>query len=385
MLNIAIVGIGNISPKHIEGYMEFNDRCKIVALVDIYPEKAEAAKEKYKMDAEVYSSHKEILSRKDIDLVSICTPPYTHKEISIDFLENGINVLLEKPMATSLEECDKIIEAMTKTGKRLSVISQNRFTTSIMNLKKILESGEAGKVLHAQVDSFWWRAHSYYDLWWRGTWEKEGGGCTLNHAVHHIDMLCWMQGLPTELTSFVDNLAHNNSEVEDYSITISKYSDGSRSNLTSSLIHHGEDQKLIFQCEKAKISAPWNVYASKGRPNGFFDKDEEKTKQLDDMYKSLEPLEYESHTGQIDNVLTALLTGIDFLVNAKDGRNTIEYITAVYKSGFTKKTVKLPLSVDDPYYTTKGIKKNVNKFYEKTGNIENFAYDEISVGRDLNE
>lgn len=385
MLNIAIVGIGNISKEHIEGYLEFQDRCRIVALVDIYPEKAAVAAGKNNLNAVILDSHKKLMERDDIDLVSVCTPPYTHREISVDMLESGKHVLLEKPMAPSLEECDAIINAVARTGKRLSVISQNRFKSSIMNLKKMLDSGVAGKLLHAQVDSFWWRAHCYYDLWWRGTWEKEGGGCTLNHAVHHIDMLCWIQGLPVEINSVIENLGHDNSEVEDFSVTVSKYQNQSVSTLTSSLIHHGEDQKLVFQCEKAKISAPWSVYVSKGRSNGFYDKDEEKTAELDNMYKNMPALKFEEHKGQIDNVLTGLIEDVDFLVNPEDGRNSIEYITAVYKSGFGRKRVSLPLKKDDDFYTVDGIMGNISKFYEKSCSVENFADSEITVGRDLNK
>ena len=101
----------------------------------------------------------------------------------------------------------------------------------------------------------------YYDLWWRGTWEKEGGGYTLNHAVHHIDMLCWMMGLPDKVTSILANTAHDNAEVEDLSGSVLQYPHA-LGQLTASVVHHGEEQQLVFQCEKAKISAPFSVHAS---------------------------------------------------------------------------------------------------------------------------
>lgn len=184
MLNVAIVGVGNISSAHVNGYSEFPERCRIVALVDIYPEKAHACNQERKLDAQVYNSHVALCERDDIDLVSVCTPPYTHAEIAIDLMRSGKNVLVEKPMASSLEECDQMIEVMKETGMRMSIISQNRLLTPVYNLKRFIDTDAAGKILHAQVDSLWWRAHSYYDLWWRGTWEKEGGGCTLSGISH---------------------------------------------------------------------------------------------------------------------------------------------------------------------------------------------------------
>lgn len=172
MVRIAIIGTGSISNAHVQAYLQFPERCKIVALVDIIPEKAEQMKAKYNLsDAVVYDEHQKILGRDDIDLADVCTPPYVHASISINCMRAGMNVVCEKPMAASLEECDAMIKARDESGKKLSIIAQNRFRQPISNLKKLLESGLAGKVKSAQIDSFWWRGHSYYDLWWRGTWE----------------------------------------------------------------------------------------------------------------------------------------------------------------------------------------------------------------------
>ena len=115
----------------------------------------------------------------------------------------------------------------------MGVVAQNRFRNSIYKLKKTADSGLAGKIRCAHVNSLWWRGHCYYDLWWRGTWEKEGGGPTLNHAVHHIDMINWIQGgLPTEVTSVLANVMHDNSEVEDLSFAALRYADGSVAEVT---------------------------------------------------------------------------------------------------------------------------------------------------------
>ena len=141
-------------------------------------------------------------------------------------LNSGKHVLVEKPMASSLEECDKMLKAAKESGKTLAVIAQNRFRTTIMSLKNILDKQLIGRINYAQIDSLWWRGHSYYDLWWRGCWDKEGGGCTLNHAVHHIDMMCWMMGLPDKVTSVLGNVAHDNAEVEDISLLYSSMQTG---------------------------------------------------------------------------------------------------------------------------------------------------------------
>ena len=378
MIRVAIVGTGNISHMHVDGYLKFPERCKIVALVDIVPEKAQAMKERYGLDADVYDDHLKILDRDDIDLVDVCTPPYVHASISINCLRSGKNVICEKPMAASLEECDAMLRARDESGMKLSIIAQNRFRQPIADLKALLDSGLAGPVRSAQVDSFWWRGHCYYDLWWRGTWEKEGGGCTLNHAVHHIDMLCWMMGLPEKVTSILANVAHDNAEVEDLSASILQYP-GALAQLTASVVHHAEEQQLVFQCEKAKIAAPFAVYASTSMGNGFPTRNEALEAEIRAYAEALPRVQWEGHTGQIHNVMRAILGEQDVAITGEEGRRTIELITAIYKAGATGSTVSLPLDRQDPFYTVEGIMKSVPHFYEKTTSAADLSGD-ITLG-----
>jgi UDP-N-acetyl-2-amino-2-deoxyglucuronate dehydrogenase len=382
MLRVAIVGTGNISKFHIEGYLTFPARAKIVALVDIFPQKAEDKKKAFGLtDADVYDNYEKILGRDDIDLVDICVPPYVHAEIAIGCLRAGKNVLVEKPMAASVKECDEMIKAERESGKLLTVVAQNRFRSGYWNLKKVLDSGLAGDIVHAEADSFWWRGHSYYDLWWRGTWAKEGGGCTLNHAVHHIDLMLWMMGMPEEVTSVMGNTSHDNAEVEDISMSLLRFKNGSFGQLTASVVHHGEDQQIVLQGKNARISAPWKVYASAAKQNGFPEEDPETEKKIQAYYESLPEQKYENHTPLIDNVLTALETGAKPLISAEDGRRTVELISAIYESATTHKPVRLPLSSDDPFYTVEGIQANAPHFHEKTASVDNFSDESISTGR----
>lgn len=389
MQKIAIVGTGNIAHNHIQAYLQFPERCQIVALVDIYPEKAEQKKAHYSLGhARVYSSYQAILADDSIDMVDICTPPYVHAAIAIDALHAGKHVLCEKPMAASLQECDAMIAAANASGKTLSIIAQNRFTDAFWRLKQVIDSGAAGKICHAQVDSFWWRGHSYYDLWWRGTWEKEGGGCTLNHAVHHIDAIQWMLGFPQQVVSMIANVAHDNAEVEDLSATIFKYASGALTQLTASVVHHGEDQKIVIQGEQARISAPWDKYASIAADNGFpiEQRDSTREEQLEAIYQAIPKLSYTLHAGQIDNVLSALETGSAPLVDGLQGKRSLELITAMYKSAITGTIVTLPISEQDPLYPTGGLVSLAPHFYEKSASVENFSNeDAIPLGKNLDK
>lgn len=382
MLNVAVIGAGNISPAHIEGFLAFPERCRITAVCDIYPEKAEHRIAQYGLkDAKAYEDYKALLE-KDIDLVAVCTPPYTHAPITVDFLRAGKHVLVEKPMASSLEECDAMLAAARESGKILSVVAQNRFRTPMMKLKAVLDAGLAGNIVHAQVDSFWWRGHVYYDLWWRGTWEKEGGGCTLNHAVHHIDALLWMMGSPQDVQAFMANTSHDNAEVEDLSIAMLRFPGGALGQVTSSVVHHGEDQQLVFQGTNARVSVPWKLYASVSKENGFPERNPELERDIQAFYDLLPEVAHEGHTGQIDDVLTAIERNRPVLIDGESGKATLQLIMAIYKSASTGALVRLPLEPGDPFYTREGTMKNAIHFYEKRTSIENMADVGITFGSD---
>ncbi|MGF9700121.1 Gfo/Idh/MocA family protein [Paenibacillus sp. MABNR03] len=383
MLKVAIIGAGAISGAHISAYLAFPDRCQIVAVVDMYPEKAQKRINEHGLkNAQAVTDYKELLSQ-NIDVVSVCTPPYTHASIACDFLHAGTNVLVEKPMASSLQEADQMLNAAQQSGKLLSVVAQNRFTTPMMKLKGVLESKLMGPIVHVQVDSFWWRGHNYYDLWWRGTWEKEGGGCTLNHAVHHIDAMLWMMGPPVELQAMMANTSHDNAEVEDVSMAMLRFREGALGMITSSVVHHGEEQQLIFQGKEARVSAPWKVVASTARSNGFPEPNPELEQQIQQRVEELPDVVHVGHAGQIENVLNAIETGSPLLVNGQSGRNTLELIVGIYKSASTGEKVTFPLGAEDPFYTREGIMKHAVHFYEKKTTVENFEDLSITLGSKL--
>ena len=130
-------------------------------------ERAEALNERYGLNAKIYDDADTMLKEIKADLVSICTPPASHASLTIKTLKAGNNVLLEKPMATSLAECDDMIAAAKENGKILSVVSQYRYTGQYYKLKQLLKNGVAGKPLYISIDALFYRGTEYYDLDWR--------------------------------------------------------------------------------------------------------------------------------------------------------------------------------------------------------------------------
>lgn len=383
MLRVAIVGTGAIADSHLQAYLKWSAEARVVALVDLFPEKARAKAERFGLSVPVFQDCAALLAGAEFDVASVCLPPFEHAAATIALLEAGRHVLTEKPMATCLEECDAMLAAARSSGRLLGVVAQNRYKTPIARLKRLLDAGLIGRVLHAQVDSLWWRGASYYDLWWRGTWAQEGGGCTLNHAVHHLDLFQWLMGMPDEVLSVSLNLAHENSEVEDFSASILTYSDGRVGQITASLVHHGEEQRLVFQGERAKVAVPWEVQAMRARANGFPEDHSELAAEIQAFYDSTPGVEHEGHDGQIANFLRAVVGREPLLVDGLQGRRTLELVTAIYQSGHLGQRVRLPLPPDAPFYTRAGLLRHARHFHEKTRSIENFATNNITLGRNL--
>lgn len=379
MIKVGIVGLGGISGEHLEAYRAFPERCRVAALADIVPSKCQRQAERYGLEVPVFSDHEQMLEAADLDLVSVCTPPASHAEITVDALRAGSHVIVEKPMAPSLEECDDMLAAATSSGRLLSVVAQNRFRGPVMKLERLLGTGIIGKVLHVQVDSYWWRALSYYDLWWRGTWQTEGGGCTFIHAVHHIDALQWMMGLPVEVRAIMANLAHTNSEVEDFSCALLRFASGAIGQVTSSVVHHGQQQQIVFQAEKARVSYPWQVDATRGKDNGFPERDTGTEEEVQRLYDALPGVDHEGHQGQVDNMLSAIEGSGEVLVDGDQGRRTMELVLAIYKASITAEAVVLPIERDDPFYRRGGLAQLAPRFYQKTASVQGFDDEEISL------
>jgi predicted dehydrogenase len=380
MIGVAIIGAGDIANIHIEALKKLHDRCKIVVLSDIYEDKAKEKAGKYDLDCEIVGDYRNLLLRSDIDLVSICLPPSMHCSVVLEFLSAGKNVLCEKPMAPTLEECDKMIECAKKSGKKLSIIAQNRFKTDTMRTKMLIDSKVLGDIYFAQINSLWWRGDNYYDLWWRGTWEKEGGGCTFIHAVHHIDLMLWYMGDIKEVNSAIFNQNHKNSEVEDLSITTVKFKNNAVGLLTSSLLHHGEEQKFVIDAENGTIEIPHKIVVNKQMENGYPEADENAKEKFEKMFMDYPALIYTDHLGQIENMLSSIEKNIEPLITGIGGRKTIEFISGVYQSAFTGEKTKFPMTEKDLFYTKAGIMSKITKFNEKKKSVENFSDKGISVG-----
>ena len=370
MLNIGVVGTGGIAAAHLAGYAAFPDECRVVALHDVVEARAHRAKADHGLvDVDVVA-FEDLLARRDVDLVSVCTPPSSHRQITVDLLRSGKHVLVEKPMAPSVAACDEMLAAARQAGKVLSVVAQNRFRDDLAAVKETVDSGLLGPVAHVRVDSAWWRGTPYYDLDWRGTWRSEGGGPTLNHAIHHVDLLLWMLGRPERVTAVMTNAWHDNSEVEDLSVALLEW-ERTIATLTASVVHHGEEQAFVVQGRDAAVAQPWSVRAEHPQPNGFPARggNADLVARIEALAAGRRPLGHEGHAGQVGDVLGALAAGRPPAITGEDGRRTVEVVTAVYQAAIERRPVDLPLDPASPWYTGDALLERAPRYHEKTGAV----------------
>ena len=188
--------------------------------------------------------------------------------------------------------------------------------------------------------------------------------------------------MPAQVTAVMSNTAHDNAEVEDLSVAICRYDSGALAQITSSVVHHGEEQQLVFQGTRARVSVPWKLKASREKENGFPEENRELEAEITRVYDEVPELSHEGHAGQIEDVLLAVRGEREVLVDGREGRETLELITAIYQAATFGKTVTLPLGKDSPFYTSDGIMKHAPRFYEKKASVDDFGNNEITTGGD---
>ena len=313
------------------------------------------------LSARPYERVSDMVKDAVLDLVIICTPHPNHVEPALEAMEAGANILVEKPLASTLEDCDTMIGAARKSGMKLGVISQRRFYPPVLRLEQAIREGKIGRPVLGTVWMLGWRDEAYYRSDpWRGSWEKEGGGVMVNQAPHQLDLFCWLMGPIEEVYGQWANLNHPYIEVEDTALAIVKFRGGALGNIVLSnsqkpgiygKIHiHGENGSTVgaqteggamFIAGMAPITEPpvndlWTIPGEEGMLEQFTREDRELFNRVDPMVHFIRL--------QIEEYLEALEAGRDPLVTGEEGRKTVELFTAVYRSARDRMPVTFPLT-----------------------------------------
>ncbi|MBE6792882.1 MAG: Gfo/Idh/MocA family oxidoreductase [Ruminococcaceae bacterium] len=190
-LRVGIIGCGGIANgKHMPALKGQAVLAEMVAFCDIIPERAEkAAKEFGVPDAKVYTDYKELLKDETIDVVHVCTPNRSHCEITVAALEADKHVMCEKPMAKTVEDAEKMLDAAKRTGKKLTIGYQNRFRPDSLLLKSIVEKGDLGDIYAAKANAIRRRAVPTWGVFLNEY--EQGGGPLIDIGTHALDLTLW--------------------------------------------------------------------------------------------------------------------------------------------------------------------------------------------------
>ncbi|MCJ7447107.1 MAG: Gfo/Idh/MocA family oxidoreductase [Bacteroidales bacterium] len=355
--NISIAGCGKVAHLHARAISNIPN-ARLSGVWSRTPKTAKEFASQYK--TRPYSDISQMVLENESDLVIVCTPHPFHRQPAIEAAEAGANVLVEKPLASDLKDCDAIINACKLRYGKLGVISQRRWYSPVKRVREAIEAGKIGKPVLATVSLLGWRDKAYYDAdAWRGTWQMEGGGVLVNQSPHQLDILLWLMGDVDEVYGIWRNLNHPYIEVDDTAVAIVKFKSGAIGNILVSnsqkpgiygKVHvHGEngasvgvqtDGGAMFIAGSTGVAEPpvndlWTVPGEENLLKKWIKEDSE-------IFNSCDPTVYYMQC-QIEDFIDAIRNDREPAVTGEAGRKTVELFTAIYQSTRNNAPVKFPL------------------------------------------
>ena len=344
-MKYALIGCGRISPNHIVAAQA--NKLEIIAVCDIEKENMEDKVAKYNLSDSVkkYTEYKKMLKEEQPELIAIATESGKHAAIALDCIEAGCNIIIEKPIALSIEDADRIIEAAEKKGVKVCACHQNRFNKSVQKIREAMDCHRFGKMFYGTAHIRWNRGYEYYSrAKWRGTWEQDGGAL-MNQCIHNIDLLRWMMGDDIEeVVGMTGKLNHDYIQAEDLGIALVRFANGGYGviegttdiypcNLEETLYLFGEKGTVKVGGQSVNIIEEWRFADLLDEP--------EKIKQ---QYHENPPNVYGfGHTPLYADVIDAIKNDRSPYVDAHAGKRALELVLAIYKSAATGQSVKFPL------------------------------------------
>jgi UDP-N-acetyl-2-amino-2-deoxyglucuronate dehydrogenase len=353
----AVIGTGKVSHNHAKSLQALPESV-LTAVCGRTPEKTAAFAAQYGIKP--YTDVAEMLTAEGIEAVVVCTPHPAHAQPAIAAMQAGSHVLVEKPLASTLTDCDAMITAARACGVKLGVVSQRRFYEPVKRLKAALDAGKIGRPILGTITMLGWRGRSYYESDpWRGTWEQEGGGVLVNQAPHQLDLLLWFMGSIDELFGYWGNLNHEYIEVEDTALATIRFKNGGMGSIVVSNSQnpglygkthvHGSNGATIgvqteggsmFIAGVSDIAEPpvndlWTVPGEEALLPQWQEADRAAFEQMDatQYYFDL----------QNQDFLQAILADRPPLISGEDGRAVVELFTGIYEAQKTGRPVKFPL------------------------------------------
>ncbi|GGE26182.1 oxidoreductase [Pullulanibacillus camelliae] len=337
-VKVGVIGCGSISRRrHLPEYAAL-ENVEIVAVCDSVRARAEEMAEQY--GAKAYTDYKELLNDGSIDAISVCLPNYLHAPVSIDSLNAGKHVLCEKPMATSKEEAEAMIAAAKANHKKLMIAHNQRFVSSHVKAKAILDSGELGKVYSFRT-TFGHPGPEAWSIDGRESWffnkEQAFIGALGDLGVHKSDLIRYLLGEVVEVGSFVETNAKENTEVDDNAVTLLKMANGAIGTLTASwaYVRYGDNSTVIYA------------------ENGVLRLEDDPEYSLIVEYKNGETVKYaldkiqtneeggQTTTHVMENFINSIINDTEPPIPGEEGMKSLQVILAALESNASKQFIKL--------------------------------------------
>ncbi|MDO5672540.1 MAG: Gfo/Idh/MocA family oxidoreductase [Actinomycetaceae bacterium] len=356
-IKTAVIGCGKIGHFHAKCYQTLPGS-QFVGAVGTRPGRGKEFGAQYGVPG--FDSLEELVEETGAQAISICTPHPNHAAVAVEAVRLGLHIAVEKPLASTLADCDQIIAAANKANIVGTTICQRRFYRPAMRVKQAIDAGKLGQPILGTVNMLGWRDMDYYRSDpWRGTWEGEGGGVLVNQAPHQLDMLLWFMGPIKEVVATWDTLNHPELEVDDTAMALIRFRSGAVGNIVVSNSQnpalfgnvrvHGSngasagvqtDGGAMFIAGTSAILEPpvndiWTVPGEEGMLEVY-------RKEDSDFFNSVDSMHH-FHQEQLADFLTAIRNDSKPLITLEDGRATVELFTAIYCSQEQHSWVQFPL------------------------------------------
>ena len=339
-LCFGLVGCGRIGRRHAELLTSKSvPNARLVAVCDTNESRARAFSQEFGVPW--FSNVTEMCTSTQVAVASVCTPSGDHARTAVSLATIGIHVVVEKPMALTLEDADRMILACAENQVKLFVVKQNRFNLPILRARHAVVAGRLGKMVMGTVRVRWCRNQNYYEQdAWRGTWEQDGG-VLANQASHHIDVLEWMMG-EVDSVFAVARTALVDIEVEDTAVAVLKFATGAVGIVEATTATRPRDLEGSLSLLGEHGAIVIGGFALNKLETWEFDEptDDDKATLLDFSVNPPDVYGF-GHQMYLEHVVECILGNTQQLVDGLEGRRSLELILAMYESIETGREISL--------------------------------------------
>lgn len=356
-LRTGLVGCGKVADLHAAALQSLPES-EFVAACSRTRAKVDAFAAKYHVAG--FTDVGEMIAATRVQVTCICSPHPQHAAPAIAAARAGVHVLVEKPLASSLADCDAMLAAARESRSFIGTVCQRRWYPPCQRIRRAIDDGRLGRPVLGTAVMFGWRDEAYYRSDpWRGSWSGEGGGVLVNQSPHQLDLLLWYLGEVDEVFGYWANANHPYIEVDDTAVAVVRFKSGALGNVVVSnsqnpaiharvSVHGSNGASAGVQTDGGAMFVPGLVNITEAPFNDVWTiRDEEnllaKWKAEDArLFASVNPMEH-FHRLQIQDFLRAVIDGRPPAVTGEDGRRTVELFTAIYRTNRDRKAVRFPL------------------------------------------